>query len=44
MKEKKLYVAPACDEIIVSLEGVIAASVESTSVSDPFGELTEEGW
>ena len=44
MKEKTLYVAPECDEIVVSLEGVIAASAEITNVSDPFGGLSEEVW
>lgn len=44
MKEKDLYVAPECDEIVVSTQGVIAASAEITSVSDPFDGLTEEVW
>ena len=44
MKEKTVYVAPECDEIVVSLEGVIAASAEITNVSDPFDGLSEEVW
>ena len=44
MKEKTLYVAPECDEIVVSLEGVIAASAEITNVSNPFDGLSEEVW
>lgn len=44
MKEKTLYIAPECEEIVVSLEGVIAASANMTSVNDPFSGLSEEEW
>ena len=38
MKEKTLYVAPECDEVPVTLEGVIAASDITLGCTDPFGD------
>ncbi len=44
MKEKNLYVAPECNEIVVSTQGVIATSAKFPIIDNPFSGLTEEEW
>lgn len=43
MKKKELYACPDIRVIEIEPEGVICSSTD-TSVSNPFGELTEEEW
>lgn len=42
MKEKELYASPETEVMEILLDGVIAASVELTTVSDPFAGFGSE--